>query len=379
MPERSDRFASWFSEVRPLEEAAKVAINEALAVSKGERVLIVTNPDRDVTLLSAALYDAALGAGARPLMATQPTKGQLDFADEGVCEAIGTQPEVIISMSRNKLGKDATALAQPIEEGGRHYDSRYHWLLGTKRSRGFWSPGTSVDMFTRTVPIDYARLKREAAWLKGKLDRAVRVRIASPAGTDLVIGVAGREAMLDDGDLRSPGAGGNLPAGESFISPQLGVSEGTLVFDGSMATHTGTIVLTEPIRTTVEGGLVRAVAGGDEAKLLSESLRLGEEQAFAMGRDEKLPEGKAEEYARNTWNLGELGVGLNPSARIVGTMLEDEKAYRTCHVAIGANYDDDAPALIHFDGLIREPTIVVEFIDGAAITILEAGDLRMYA
>ena len=50
-------------------------------------------------------------------------------------------------------------------------------------------------------------------------------------------------------------------------------------------------------------------------------------------------------------------IGLNPQAKIVGNMLCDEKVYRTCHIAIGANYDDDAKALIHLDGLIKNPTI----------------------
>ena len=43
----------------------------------------------------------------------------------------------------------------------------------------------------------------------------------------------------------------------------------------------------------------------------------------------------------------------------MGNMLEDEKVYGTCHIAIGANYDNDAKALIHLDGLIKNPTITV--------------------
>ena len=84
---------------------------------------------------------------------------------------------------------------------------------------------------------------------------------------------------------------------------------------------------------------------------------------------------KAEEYARNARNLGELGIGLNPKASIVGNMLEDEKAFRTCHFAIGANYDDDAPAFIHLDGLVTEPTIVAKTSRGKEIVIESHGDL----
>jgi leucyl aminopeptidase (aminopeptidase T) len=124
----------------------------------------------------------------------------------------------------------------------------------------------------------------------------------------------------------------------------------------------------------VQRGFVDEISGGAEAELFSEALRLGREQALAMAAEKRIPADKAEEYARNARNLGELGIGLNPAARIVGSMLEDEKAYRTCHVAIGSNYDEDAPALIHFDGLIRAPTIVVELADGSTVVVLKEGD-----
>ncbi len=35
--------------------------------------------------------------------------------------------------------------------------------------------------------------------------------------------------------------------------------------------------------------------------------------------------------------LGELGIGINPGARLTGNLLEDEKAFRTAHIAFGNN------------------------------------------
>ena len=82
-------------------------------------------------------------------------------------------------------------------------------------------------------------------------------------------------------------------------------------------------------------------------------------------------------YRRNARNIGELGIGLNPAAVITGNMLEDEKAFRTCHFAIGENYDNDAPALIHLDGVVREPTIEITYEDGSTRTVLQNGDLLL--
>ncbi|MBQ3318948.1 MAG: peptidase M17, partial [Spirochaetia bacterium] len=73
----------------------------------------------------------------------------------------------------------------------------------------------------------------------------------------------------------------------------------------------------------------------------------------------------------------EIGIGLNPAAQITGNMLEDEKAFHTCHIAIGHNYDEDAPALIHLDGLIRRPTIELFFEDGSSKNILKDGNLEV--
>ena len=95
-----------------------------------------------------------------------------------------------------------------------------------------------------------------------------------------------------------------------------------------------------------------------------------------MEAEGRLPPGQGAEYGRNARNLGELGIGLNPAALVTGNMLEDEKVHRTCHVAIGSNYDEDAPALIHLDGLVHRPTIVARLADGSTRVLLEDGELR---
>ena len=57
-------------------------------------------------------------------------------------------------------------------------------------------------------------------------------------------------------------------------------------------------------------------------------------------------------------------------------MLEDEKAFNTCHFAIGENYDNDAPALIHLDGVVRSPTITVIYADDTSKVILNNGVIQ---
>ena len=62
---------------------------------------------------------------------------------------------------------------------------------------------------------------------------------------------------------------------------------------------------------------------------------------------------------------------------ITGNMLGDEKVYKTCHFAIGSNYDDDAEALIHLDGLVSDPTVVAVMEDGSEEFITRDGVLAL--
>ena len=84
---------------------------------------------------------------------------------------------------------------------------------------------------------------------------------------------------------------------------------------------------------------------------------------------------KAASYERNSRGIGELGIGLNPAAKITGNMLEDEKAFHTCHFAIGENYDGDGDTFIHLDGVVRNPTIVINYADGTSFTVEKDGEL----
>jgi aminopeptidase len=359
-----------------LSAAAEIAINESLQVKPGERVLIVTNPDNEVAAISMALYNAAAARGAEPLMMVQAVKTQLDYADEAVIAAISSRPEIVISISKEKLGKDARAQREPYTAGGKSYDSLLHYLRdGEKVVRSFWSPRITRAQFAELVPLDYAALKEECRRLCALLDRGKEVRVTSPGGTDIVLGLQGRKTKVDDGDFSAPGSGGNLPAGEVFISPELGSSQGRIAFDGSLATHDGVLVPRRPVIAEVHGGFVTEITGGTEADTLKRSLEQAARRARDMEASGGLPAGQGEIYARNAANLGELGIGLNRKAAIAGSILVDEKVYGTCHIAIGANYDEDAPALIHLDGLIRNPTITVHTEAGEPVVLMEAGRL----
>ena len=77
----------------------------------------------------------------------------------------------------------------------------------------------------------------------------------------------------------------------------------------------------------------------------------------------------AEAVGRDAYNVAELGIGTNPAVtELVGSVLLDEKAGGTVHIALGddAGIGGDTDAPIHADGVLREPTV---FVDGEEIEL----------
>ena len=112
-------------------------------------------------------------------------------------------------------------------------------------------------------------------------------------------------------------------------------------------------LLDRPIRLEVEAGLVTRIEGGE-----------------AAARLERLIEGV--EGARN---IGELGIGLNPLARIGADITETKKAAGTAHMAIGDNaggYGGVVECDLHLDGMLMSPTVEV---DGEPLMV--DGELRL--
>ncbi len=432
---------------------ARTVIEDVCHAKKGESILIIANPETNI--IAQNLFTEAVEAGCNPTLVYQRKKSIMDNTEPAVVGAIKSEPDIVLSISACKLGKDREAIAVPFKDSeGNEYTSTFDYLLyGKKSIRAIWTPGLTEDIFNRTVLIDYKQLNDRCRKLCNRFNNAVSVHVTSPNGTDVTVPVAGRLPMTDNGDFSTPGSGGNIPAGEVFISPlvsginvivsnpsqedklkdefeqakeklskvnltrikdveeaasvvgglakeithvvadtvsssgsgeaetQVSVSvEGTcgvIVFDGSMSFSDGDAMLETPITCKVEKGFVTEISGGEEAKRLIKDITAAEKQALAMENSGELPKGQGSVYSRNARNIGELGIGLNPAANITGNMLEDEKAFHTCHFAIGQNYDGDGPALIHLDGIVRNPTIVIKYADGKEYKVLDVGELKL--
>ncbi|MBX0295562.1 aminopeptidase [Haloarcula nitratireducens] len=205
-------------------------------------------------------------------------------------------------------------------------------------------PGITEAVFLMGLDADYEAIRQHCEDVLAQVEGAEEIRVTSPQGTDITFGVGSREWNLDTGIVHEPGAMSNLPAGEVFLAPE--TADGTFVVDGTMRPH-GKLDGLE-LTFEVEDGYVTDV-GDDEIRGQIETA--------------------AEEVGRDAYNLAELGIGTNVAVtELVGSVLLDEKAGGTVHIAIGDDHaiGGDTHAPIHLDGILREPTV---YADGAEVEL----------
>lgn len=206
-------------------------------------------------------------------------------------------------------------------------------------------PGFAPEMFYPGGPmaVDYIQVAEDTQRLAGMLTAASRARVTSPAGTDLTIPLHGRNGMSDDGAYQAPGKWGNLPAGEAYIAPPEGLTEGWLVLEPGWYPR-----LDRVLRLRFENGSVCAIEGdGEIADHLRALFDLCSSDPAVVARR----------------NAGELGIGTNPNASSVVGTLECEKIRGTVHLGIGdnAHMGGAVSADSHMDVVINKPDLWLDY------------------
>jgi len=295
-------------------------VRDCLAVKDGEEVLVVCNPATQH--VGEELREAAAEAGGDAVLTVITERASHAAEPPASVAAAMAAADVILAPTVQSLSH--TAARKRASENG---------------ARCATLPGVTEDMLARVMGADVEGLRRKGEAVSEALDRATEARITDANGTDLLLDLSGREAIPDAGELSEPGAFGNLPCGEGFISPAGG--NGTLVIDGSMA---GIGLVEEPVELVVEGGHLTSARGGQ-----------------GMAFMELLTE-----HGDDATTVAELGVGTNEKAKLTGEILEDEKILGTIHVAFGASagIGGTVQVPVHLDCVVMKPTLE---LDGEAI------------
>ncbi len=308
-----------------LRTAARTAVGQCMGLGAGESCLVVTDEKRHA--IGEVLYNAALEVTNDAAIIRYPSGDQH-----------GEEPPEAVAVAM----READAVLCPTTKSLSH--TRARTRANEAGARVATLPGITEDVFTTGLDADYEAIAAACERIKEQVAGADTIRITAPAGTDITVEPGDRPWLKDTGILHNPGEMSNLPAGETFLSPESG--DGRVIVDGTMMPHG--LLDGRTVEFIVEDGQVVEMDDEDiDAQLAT----------------------AAEEVGDAAYNLAELGIGANTAvSELVGSVLLDEKAAGTVHLAIGddAGIGGDTEAPVHLDGIIIEPTV---YADGGEITL----------
>jgi len=318
--------------MKGLSESATIALRDCMALKDTETLLVVTD-DRTIEI-GTALFEVGKNISKDSFLLVMTER-----------EINGQEPPEPIA---NLMTKYDVVIC-PTSKSLTHTDARRNACKAGARVGTM--PGITKEVMIRTLKADYHKIADRTYRLSKILDEGNEVHITTRKGTDIHLPIKGIKAISSTGLVRKKGSYGNLPSGESFLMPIEGESNGIFIVDGSFA---GIGLIEEmPIKIHVENGFATEIEGGKEAKQLIKML---------------------EPLGKKAYTIAELGIGTNDQAIITGAILEDEKVMGTIHIALGNNISMGGTCNvgIHLDGVIREPTVIVDHT-----MIMEKGSLKI--
>ena len=302
---------------------AERIVGQSANVKEGDRV-VVQGDVRDIELIEEVAL-AVWKRGAEPIQIISREKAVRRYFDE-VPKKYDTMPlalslklveaqTVFIDIS----GQEFPALLRDVApERFTAYQQRNSDVQTARRKRGVRSVNLGnglypteamakqygltknqlAELYWSGVNVDYNKLHATGAAVRSVLAAGKEVRVTHPNGTDLKLRIEGRPVFVSDGVISAEdmAKGGPaqvwLPAGEVYLAPVPGTTEGKIVFDAMRFAGDGDVIV----------GATFTVKAG---KLTAHSAKPGPDYDHWKAVYEAAPEGK------NDFALLDLGINSN--------------------------------------------------------------------
>ena len=273
---------------------ARKILDVCVSVKAGEHVLVAADMNKES--IGQVLAALALERGAEATLAIMTPRTRA-----------GQEPPKAIAAAM----KNSDVVLLPVS-----YSVTHTYAVKEAAANGarllVLTDFTEEMMISGGIEADFRELKPICQGVAGAFAAGKRVRVTTPAGTDLEMDITGRRGnalccMVE------PGQFSTLPTVEANVSPIEGSARGRIVADASVP-YLDIGLLDEPVVVDVEDGFITNISGGHQADVLR--------RIWESHND------------RNSFNVAELGVGLNPKCKMVGIMLEDEGVIGTAHIGI---------------------------------------------
>ncbi|MFX0113381.1 MAG: aminopeptidase [Candidatus Hodarchaeota archaeon] len=196
------------------------------------------------------------------------------------------------------------------------------------------------EMFLGSLDIDYYALTEFGQRIIEIMREGGEIHLTCPKGSNLKLCADGRHWINDDGKIDPASEDSaefgkfihNLPVGEVFVAP---------------------------IEDSAHGKIYPIDFPGSTTKGYCIEFK-GKEQAVISAKEGvELIKANLEKATGNPYCIAEFAFGTNPCSDM---LLATEKAYATCHVAIGQNtwLGGQNECSIHWDFLIEKPTVTID-------------------
>ena len=326
---------------------------ERCAVRAGDTAAILSETQsRQLNVHLAEL--ALLRLGARPFHVVVPTprnRHPVPVRSTGASEALGKLAPVVGALGAAGFVVDCTI------EG----------LMHAPETPAILKAGARIQVISNEHPEALERMMPERALEKivraaaRMLRGAKRMKVTSPAGTNLDVDMAGASTVGVWGWTDKPGTLAHWPGGLVVSFPKSGTVNGTLVLDRGDINLTFKRYLEAPVRLALEADYVTRIEGkGADAELMRAYLAAwGEREAYAVSH---------------------VGFGLNRKARYEALAMYDRRDTNGTELravagnflfSTGANEFAGRYTAGHFDIPVMGTTIVVDDVE-----VVRAGELQ---
>ena len=303
-------------------QGARVLVSTCTNVQPGEQVLVVT--DETMMNIAETVAEAARERGADAVIAVMSPRS-----------ADAQEPPPIIAEAM----KHANVIFTPVSISITHTNAMKQATAQGARG-AMLSAFTERLLMSQALQVDFPSLAATCIQVAQRLTDASEAILTTPAGTHLTMSFKGRKGnaltcIVKKGEF-SP-----VPNIEANCVPIEGTANGVIVVDASIP-YLGIGTIRETITIPVENGKILRVEGGEQAQILREAWQAQKDQ--------------------NVYNVAELGIGLNPKARMTGLMLEDEGVYGSVHIGTGTSITlgGSVKASSHYDLLLWKPTLILD-------------------
>lgn len=211
----------------------------------------------------------------------------------------------------------------------------------SKGSRYLSLPDYTFDLLKRAALfVDFREITGFSHYLAQYFTKAKKVRITTNLGTDLTLNITDRIGNAAPGWCFEKGSLASPPDAEVNVAPVEEESEGVLVVDGSIPCRELGL-LSMPLALTLRKGKVVDIQG-NQAAILNTVFNKHNTDATRVA--------------------AEFGIGLNPAAELIGSMLEDEGCLGTIHIGFGSNITIGGRNKVpfHLDTIVRNASIYLD-------------------